>query len=134
MASIHITILVDRPPETVWSALADVGAVHELARGFVVDTQVHDGVRVVTFVNGVVAKELLVDIDQDTRRVAYAVVESPLCLRHHHASMEVVADGGGRSRLVWVADLLPDEAEPAVRTLMEQGAESMQRALERPGR
>ncbi len=133
MASIRITIPIDRPAETVWSAIAETGAVHQLARGFVVDTQVHDGVRVVTFVNGVVAKELLVDIDQDTHRVAYAVVESPLGLRHHHASMEVVADGDARSRLIWVADLLPDEAEPAVRTLMEQGAESMQRALGRSG-
>lgn len=133
MASIHITIPIDRPAETVWSAIAETGAVDQLARGFVVDTQVHDGVRVITFVNGVVAKELLVDIDQDTRRVAYAVVESPLGLRHHHASMEVVADGDARSRLIWVADLLPDEAEPAVRTLMEQGAESMKRALGRSG-
>ena len=50
MASIRITIPVDRPAAVVWSAVADVGEVHErLARGFVVDTQLHDGERVVTF-------------------------------------------------------------------------------------
>ena len=132
MASIRITIPVDQPAQTVWAAVADAGAVHErLARGFVVDTQLRDGQRVVTFAVGLVAKELLVDIDEDARRIAYAVVESPLGLRHHHATMEVVADGDDHSQLVWVADLLPDDVEPAVRTFMEQGAESMQRTLRR---
>ncbi len=131
MASIRITIPIDRPAQTVWAAVADAGAVHEsLAREFVVDTQLRDHRRVVTFVNGLVAKELLVDIDEDARRLAYAVVESPLGLRHHHATMEVVADGDDR-HLVCVADLLPDDVEPAVRTFMEQGAESMQRTLRR---
>lgn len=132
MASIRITIPVDQSAQTVWAAVADAGAVHErLARGFVVDTQLRDGQRVVTFAVGLVAKELLVDIDEDARRIAYAVVESPLGLRHHHATMEVVADGDDHSQLVWVADLLPDDVEPAVRTFMEQGAESMQRTLRR---
>ena len=132
MASIRIAIPVDRPAQTVWAAVADAGAVHErLARGFVVDTQLRDGCRVVTFAVGLVAKELLVDIDEDARRIAYAVVESPLGLRHHHATMEVVADGDDHSQLVWVADLLPEDLEPAVRTFMEQGAESMQRTLRR---
>jgi hypothetical protein len=132
MASIRIAIPVDRPAQTVWAAVADAGAVHErLARGFVVDTQLHDGHRVVTFAVGLVAKELLVDIDEDARRIAYAVVESPLGLRHHHATMEVVADDDDHCQVVWVADLLPEDVEPAVRTFMEQGAESMQRTLRR---
>lgn len=132
MASIRIAIPVDQPAQTVWAAVADAGAVHErLARDFVVDTQLRDGHRVVTFAVGLVAKELLVDIDEDARRIAYAVVESPLGLRHHHATMEVVADGDDHSQLVWVADLLPDDVEPTVRTFMEQGAESMQRTLRR---
>ena len=132
MASIRIIIPIDRPAQTVWAAVADAGAVHEsLARGFVVDTRLRDRERVVTFVNGLVAKELLVDIDEAARRIAYAVVESPLGLRHHHATMEVIADGDHSSQLVWVTDIVPDDVEPAVRTFMEQGAESMQQTLRR---
>ncbi len=129
MASVRISIPIESPPEAVWPAVADVGAVHQrLARGFVVETQVGDGERVVTFENGIVAKELIVYDGE--RRVAYAVIESALGLRLHHASMEVLADGEGRSRLVWVADLIPDEAEPAVRTFMEAGATATQRTLD----
>ncbi len=134
MASVRISIPIESPPEAVWPAVADVGAVHQrLARGFVVETRLGGGERVVTFENGLVAKELIVDVDEGGRRVAYAVIESALGLRHHHASMEVLADGEGRSRLVWVADLIPDEAEPAVRTFMEAGATAMQRTLDATG-
>jgi hypothetical protein len=45
--------------------------------------------------------------------------------------MEVVADDDDHCQVVWVADLLPEDVEPAVRTFMEQGAESMQRTLRR---
>jgi len=38
MASIRKEILIDAPPEDVWAAVRDVGAVHRrLAPGFVVD-------------------------------------------------------------------------------------------------
>src|SRR5439155_23826740 len=98
MASIHNETLIEARPETVWAAVRDVGAVHErLAPGFVVDTRLEDGARVVTFANGLVARELIVDVDDAARRLAWAVVDSPR-LTHHNASMQVFADGEGRSR------------------------------------
>ena len=134
MASIRLTIPVARPASEVWAAIADVGAVHErLARGFVVDTQLRVRDRLVTFDNGLVAHELLVDLDDDARRIAYAVVESPLGLRHHHATMEVLADGDDRSRLVWVADMAPDEVGASVGEFMRSGAAAIQRTLEEEG-
>jgi hypothetical protein len=131
MASIRKTIPLGSPARDVWAAVADVRAVHErLARGFVVDTQLDGDSRIVTFANGLVVRELLVDIDDDARRIAYAVVESPLGIRHHHSSMEVVADGEQRSRLVWVADIAPDDAAATVAEFMQLGALAMQRTLE----
>ena len=67
MASIHQEIANDAPPGRVWDAVRDVGAIHgRLAPGFVVDTRVEDGARVVTFGNGMVARELIVDLkDRD---------------------------------------------------------------------
>ena len=51
MASIHREISIDAPPEHVWSAARDVGALHtRLVPGFVIDTKLEDGVRVVTSV------------------------------------------------------------------------------------
>ena len=53
----------------MWDAIRDVGAIHRrLAPGFVVDTKMDGDARIVTFGNGLVARELIVDIDEDHRR------------------------------------------------------------------
>src|SRR5258708_32813884 len=103
MASIRKEILIEARPENVWAAVRDVGAVHQrLVPGVLVDARLDGDARVVTFANGAVARELLVDIDDEARRFAYAVVEGPLGGKHHNASRQVFAPGSGRSRLVWV--------------------------------
>ena len=131
MASIQREVLIEARPELVWDAVRDVGAVHErLAPGFVVDTRLEDGARIVTFASGLVARELIVDIDDAARRLVWAVVGSPR-LTHHNASMQVFADGERRSRIVWVADLLPDETAGYVAGLIEQGLGTMKKTLER---
>jgi carbon monoxide dehydrogenase subunit G len=130
MASIRKEILIDAPPEHVWAALRDVGAVHErVAPGFVVATRLEGGARVVTFGNGMVARELIVDIDDEARRLVWAVVGTQLT--HHNASVQIFADGEGRSRLVWIADLLPDELAGDIRAMIEQAATVMKPTLER---
>ena len=67
----------------------DVGHAHHVFAGVLTDTELDGDTRVVTFANGFVA-ELIVDLDDDARRIAYAVVDGPF--QHHHASMEVIAD------------------------------------------
>ena len=130
MASIRKEIALAVRAEAVWDALRDVGAVHRrLAAGFVTDTRLDGDARIVTFANGLVARELIVDVDDRARRVAYAVVGGRLS--HHHATMQVVADGDGRCRLVWVADLMPHDMAGAIGGMMEQGAAAMKRTLER---
>jgi len=130
MASIHKEILVSARPEKVWDALRDVGALHErVVPGFVVDTRLEDGARVVTFGNGMVARELIVDVDDEARRVVWAVVGGRFT--HHNASVQVFADGNGGSRLVWIADLLPNELTGDIRAMIEQAATVMKPTLER---
>ena len=130
MASIRREAFIEACPETAWSALRDVGALHtRLVPGFVVDTKLEEGARVVTFGNGMVARELIVDVDDEARRFVWAVVGSAR-LTHHNASMQVFADGQGRSRLVWIADLLPDEAARDIRALIDQAAAVIKPTLE----
>ena len=130
MASIRKEILVDNTPEGVWDALRDVGKVHErVAPGFVVATQMEEGARVVTFGNGMTARELIVTVDDDARRVVWAVVGSPR-LTHHNASVQVLAEGAG-CRVVWIADLLPNEAAGDIAGMIEQGMRVMKPTLER---
>ena len=131
MASIRKEILIEARPEAVWDAVRDVGAVHErLAPGFVVDTRLEDGARIVTFASGLVARELIVDVDDAARKLVWAVVGSPR-LTHHNASMQVFADGERRSRVVWIADVLPNEIAGYIAGLIEQGLGTMKKTLER---
>jgi len=131
MASIRKEIVIEASPKHVWDAVRDVGAVHErLAPGFVVDTRLEAGARVVTFANGLVARELIVDVDDEARRLAWAVVGSPR-LTHHNASMQVFDDGDRGSRVVWIADLLPDEIAGTIAAMIEEGLGTMKKTLER---
>ena len=131
MASIRKEIVIDARPEKVWDAIRDVGALHErLVPGFVVDTRLEEGARVVTFGNGVVARELIVDLDDAARRLVWAVVDSPR-LTHHNASVQVYADGEHRSRVVWIADVLPNEIAGYMAGLLDQGLGVMKKTLER---
>jgi carbon monoxide dehydrogenase subunit G len=128
MASIRREIVVDVDPKRVWDAVRDVGAPHtRLAPGFLIDTRMEEGARIVTFANGLVARELIVDVDDEARRLVWAVVGGRLT--HHNASMQVF-DEEGRSRVVWIADLLPNELASTIAGLIEQGLATMKRTLE----
>ena len=131
VASIRREVQVNAPPEKIWDAVRDVGAVHQrLAPGFVVDAKMEEGARVVTFANGLTARELIVDVDDTTRRLVWSVVGSPR-LTHHNASLQVLAEGDGRSRIVWIADLLPNEVAGYIQAMIEQGIGVMKQTLEK---
>ena len=130
MASIHKDIPIDAHPDDVWAAVRDFGALHtRLVPGFVRDTRLEGDARIVTFANGTVARELLVDCDEVRRRLVYAAVSERI--RQHSASVQVVADGDGRSRLIWTVDVLPHEMAPYIDAQMDQAALAMQKTLGR---
>jgi hypothetical protein len=129
MASIRKEMLVEAAPERIWDAVRDVGALHtRLVPGFVTDCRLEGDARIVTFANGLVARELIVDVDDAARRLVWSVVQGRPT--HHNASLQVFAEAGGRSRLVWIADLLPNDLAGAIGGMMEQGMRSMKQTLE----
>lgn len=129
MASIRKEIKVDASPEDVWSAVRDWGALHErLVPGFVVDTRLDGDDRIVTFFNGTVLREVLIDLDDEARRLVWSVVDGPYT--HHNASAQVFADGEDAARFVWVADLLPDALAAPTGEMMEQGTKVVKKTLE----
>ncbi len=130
MASIRKEILIDAPPEDVWDALRDWGAIHRrLVPGFVVDARLDGEDRIVTFFNGFEAREVLVDLDDEARRLAWSLVEGPYT--HHNGVAQVFDEGEGRSRFVWTADLLPDAAAAQTGEMMARGVEVVKETLER---
>jgi carbon monoxide dehydrogenase subunit G len=129
MASIRREVVIGAAPEQVWDALRDVGAVHQrLAPGFVTNVQMEEGARVVTFGNGLVVRERIVALDEAERRLVWSATGGRLS--HHNASAQVFGEGEGRTRFVWVADLLPDEMAPAIAAMIEQGISTIRKALE----
>jgi carbon monoxide dehydrogenase subunit G len=127
MACIHREISIGAPAEHVWSAIRDFGALHtRLVPGFVIDTQREDGARMVTFGNGKVVRELIVDVNDGARRIAWAVVGT--AMTHHNASLQLFAENGG-TRAVWIADLLPHELAPGVAAMIEQGLGVMKKTM-----
>ena len=131
MASIHKEMLIAAPAGRVWAAVRDTGGIHtRFAREFVVDTRVEGTARLVTFANGTVVREQIVDINDRERRLVYSIVDWQLT--HHNASFQVFPVGDARSRLVWIADLLPEELAPVVDGLMDQGCAAIIRTLDAP--
>lgn len=130
MASIHKDIPIEAPAHEVWDALRDFGAPHtRLAPGFVTDCKLEGEARIVTFANGTIARELLVDCDDQRLRLVYAVVSERV--KQHSASAQVIAEGEARCRFVWITDVLPHEVAPYISVQMDAGAAAMQKALSR---
>ena len=128
MASIRKEAILSTAPDAAWDALRDVGAVHtRVAIGFVTDCRMDGADRIVTFANGLTARELIVDVDDAARRLAYSARSERL--KHHSASFQVFAEGAG-CRIVWIADVLPHEAAAAVGQMMDAGVAAMRKTLE----
>jgi hypothetical protein len=131
MASIRKEMSLRARPDAVWDAVRDVGAIHtRLAPDFVTDTRLEGDARIVTFANGMTAKELIVDVDDSARRLVWAVVEGRP--RHHNGAIQIFPEGEG-CRLIWIADILPNALAPAISGMMQHGMDAMKRKLDGGG-
>ncbi len=129
MASIRTETLIDSHPDDVWSALRDWSAIHKrLAPGFVTACRLDGDDRLVTFFNGTVLRERLVDLDDQAQRLVWSIVDGPYT--HHNGSAQVFADGDDRARFVWIADLLPNDHAARTRQLMQHGATVIKETLD----
>jgi len=129
MASLHKEITIDRSKQSVWDAIRDVGAIQKrLVPGFVVNCRLEGDWRTVTFANGMVVRELIVAVDDQTCRHAWSARGEPLT--HHNASIQVFSDGHDKCRVVWIADLMPNEAAEVVGEMIDLGLATMKETLE----
>ena len=131
MASIRVEREIAASPEDAWDALRDWGAIHErLVPGFVVDTKLDGADRIVTFFNGAVMREVLIDLDEESRRLVWTIVDGPYT--HHNGAAQVLDGEEGGALFVWTTDLLPDEAAAPTAEMMERGIEVVKATLEGP--
>jgi len=127
MATLRREIPVASGATPVWQKLRDFGAVHiKVAPGFLTDLTMDNGDRILTFFNGMVARERLVTLDDETCRLVYSVVEGQAS--HYNAAVQVFPEGDG-SRVVWTVDLLPNELAPAIGGMMDEAVKVMRKRL-----
>ena len=129
MATVRKEIATTARPDQVWDAIRDIGALHtRLVPGFVVGTRLEPGARIVTFANGVTVREPIVTVDDAAMRLVWSVEGLPTT--HYNASAQVVP-GADATRVVWIADFLPDEMAEEIDKAMRAGADAMAEALGR---
>ena len=129
MASLHKEITIERSKQSVWDAIRDVGAIQKrLVPGFVVNCRLEGDWRTVTFANGMVVRELIVAVDDQSCRHAWSARGEPLT--HHNASIQVFSAGHDKCRVVWIADLMPNEAAEVVGEMIDLGLATMKETLE----
>lgn len=129
MATVQRETEIARSKGFVWDAIRDVGAIHRrLVPGFVVDCKLDGDSRIVTFANGMVVRELIVAVDDETCRHAWSARGEPFT--HHNASIQVFPEGNEKSRVVWIADVMPHEVADTVGDMVSQALIVMKRTLE----
>ena len=131
MATVRKELVTQASVEAVWDAIRDVGALHtRLVPGFVTATTLENGTRRVTFANGLTVHEPIVTIDDAERRLVWSSAGGKTT--HYNASAQAFPEGG-RTKVVWIADFLPNDAAPAIDTAMTAGIAAMQKALDKLG-
>jgi hypothetical protein len=129
MATIRSELTTRAPADEVWSAVRDIGALHtRLVPGFVVDTRLEPGARIVTFIN-VVLREPIVTLDDKARRLVWTAEGGRA--RHYNAALTVASLPGGATSVVWTADFLPDELSDYFSRALGAGMAAMQVALDK---
>ena len=124
MATARVEVELDSEAGAVWAVVGDFAAAADLAPGFVTDCTLEGDERIVAFASGFVAREKLLALESDRRRLVYSARGGRA--EHHQAVMEVVGRPSG-SLLRWTADVLPDSLAPFLQGMMEQGAAAMSR-------
>ena len=129
MATIQKEIEIERNKDFVWDAIRDVGAIHKrLVPGFVINCKLEGHWRTVTFANGMVVRELIISVDDNTCRHSWAAEHESI--NHYNASVQVFSEGDHKCRVIWIADLMPNEMAGSIDQMIEQALRTMKQTLE----
>jgi hypothetical protein len=129
MASIRREITLEAGADAAWAALREPGLAHEAFAPVLIGSELDGDVRTVRFAAGMVARERILDVDDEHRRIAYAALDVA-GVQYHHASMQIDTAGPGRCLFVWITDVLPDAAAVGITPLVEAGVAAFKRNVE----
>lgn len=128
MATIHREFEISATPDKAWAALRDVGRINEFIT-FLGEVTVEGDRRTCALGDQGKLDELILSVDDERRRLAYAILESPFNFEYHSASMQIAANGGSGSRFIWTTDVKPDDVVPALSEAIDRAVESLKTTL-----
>ena len=75
-----------------------------------------------------VVRALMIDVNDKTRRHSWSARGEPFT--HYNASIQVFSEGDDKCRVVWIADLLPNDVAETVAEMIQHGLNTMKQTLE----
>ncbi len=127
MPTIHKVIDIDATADAAWAKLSDTPNIASLI-SFMETSEQDDDVRVCSIEGGGKLVEKIVEIDQDLKRVAYSITESPLSMEYHAASMQIVPNSR-KCQFVWTTDVQPAAVVDHFGPMIERACGDMQKTL-----
>ena len=130
MATARVDIAIETSAERECSVVRDFerGPL-TMAPGHVTGCQAHRGIRTVTFADGTIARERLIGVDEQDRRIVFSIIGDTIRPEHDNAVMQVVPGGDSTCTLVWMHDVLPDDLAPTLHAAMVHATPAIQTAL-----
>lgn len=107
MATIHLETELAIPSDQLWATVRDVGNISGMLN-IIAESSLDGDQRSCTLGDGAALTETILAVDDDNRRMAYTITDSPFPIEAHAASMQVFDAGNGRSTFRWITDIKPD--------------------------
>lgn len=127
MADGKVEVEIARSPQDVWALIGDFGGLGDWMPG--IDSCELDGDVRKLQTMGMEIHERLVSHDDDSRTTSYTIVQGPMPIEHHLATISVEPAGEG-SRLTWAYEVKPDEMAAAFGPVYEGSARAVKAQLE----
>ena len=124
MATLYKEATVSLSPDALWDKVSDVGGVSGLLN-VITHSEVTGDTRTCEMADGGKLTEKILGVDNEHKRVAYTITDSPFPIQFHAASMEVLDAGNGQSKLRWVTDVKPDALADALGPMFDGEMDSL---------
>jgi hypothetical protein len=115
-------------PDEVWALVGEFDGLDTWMPG--IDKSELDGDVRKLQTMGMEVHEQLKSRDHSARTISYSIVQAPMPLEHHLATITVLPDGDG-SLLVWEYEVRPDEMAAAFGPVYEGSAQAVKARFER---
>jgi carbon monoxide dehydrogenase subunit G len=127
-------IEVEASADRAWAVLADLASVQRWIPG-IASVEVDGFQRVCIFQGGAVQHEEISDLSPESMSYRYTIEGGPLPVTRNLGAFRVEAIGGGRSRILWDAELdfapgAPSELETMVEGAYSEVAANLKRVIE----